>query len=379
LENKKNRAILVGIRLYTDKTDLAQRSIDELERLAHTAGLEVVATVIQQKDRPDNASYIGRGKCDELREFCENNDIDVAVFDDELSGSQMKNIETIMDVAVLDRTLLVLDIFASRARSAEGRLQVELAQLQYRLPRLSGMGASLSRLGGGIGTRGPGETKLETDKRHINRRIKAIKEKLADVSKRREQTRSRRKKDGLPTVALVGYTNAGKSTLLNKLCGSDIYAEDQLFATLDTSVRKMKPTSEDRLPAEIEILFIDTVGFIRKLPHSLVDAFKSTLEESINADLILNVVDASDPEADEHIRVTDEILASLGADAKPSFLVLNKADRLDSALSSPSFEIEHYTKASGTPVYYVSAVSGKGITELKRACFEFFKRINKIY
>ncbi len=374
-----NKAILVGVRLYNDKSDSAERSIGELERLAETAGLEVVGTVIQQKDRPDSATYIGRGKCSELREFCENNDVDIAVFDDELSGSQMKNIEEIMDVAILDRTLLVLDIFASRAKSAEGRLQVELAQLQYRLPRLSGMGSSLSRLGGGIGTRGPGETKLETDRRHINRRIKAIKEKLEEVSKRREQTRNRRKKDGLPTVALLGYTNAGKSTLLNKLCGSDIYAEDKLFATLDTSVRKMKPTAEDRIPTEIEILFIDTVGFIRKLPHSLVDAFKSTLEESVNADLILNVVDAGDPEAEEHIRVTEEIISSLGMDSKPMFLVLNKCDTLDSNTDSPSFEIEHYKKASGMPVYYVSARTGKGISALKRACFEFFKSIKRIY
>ena len=373
-----NKAILVGVRLYNDKTDSAERSIEELERLAETAGLEVVGTVVQQKDRPDSATYIGRGKCSELREFCENNDVDIAVFDDELSGSQMKNIEEIMDVAILDRTLLVLDIFASRAKSAEGRLQVELAQLQYRLPRLSGMGSSLSRLGGGIGTRGPGETKLETDKRHINRRIKAIKEKLEEVSKRREQTRNRRKKDGMPTVALLGYTNAGKSTLLNKLCGSDIYAEDKLFATLDTSVRKMKPTSEDRIPAEIEILFIDTVGFIRKLPHSLVDAFKSTLEESVNADLILNVVDAGDSEAEEHIRVTEEIISSLGMDSKPMFLVLNKADTLASGTDSPSFEIEHYKKASGMPVYYVSAKTGKGISQLKRACFEFFKSVKRI-
>ncbi len=374
-----NKAILVGVRLYNDKSNSAERSIEELERLAETAGLEVVGTVIQQKDRPDSATYIGRGKCTELREFCENNDVDIAVFDDELSGSQMKNIEEIMDVAILDRTLLVLDIFASRAKSAEGRLQVELAQLQYRLPRLSGMGSSLSRLGGGIGTRGPGETKLETDRRHINRRIKAIKEKLEEVSKRREQTRNRRKKDGMPTVALLGYTNAGKSTLLNKLCGSDIYAEDKLFATLDTSVRKMKPTAEDRIPTEIEILFIDTVGFIRKLPHSLVDAFKSTLEESVNADLILNVVDAGDPEAEEHIRVTEEIISSLGMDSKPMFLVLNKADTLESSTDSPSFEIEHYKKASGMPVYYVSATTGKGISQLKRACFEFFKSINRIY
>ncbi len=374
-----NKAILVGVRLYNDKSDSAERSIEELERLAETAGLEVVGTVIQQKDRPDSATYIGRGKCTELREFCENNDVDIAVFDDELSGSQMKNIEEIMDVAILDRTLLVLDIFASRAKSAEGRLQVELAQLQYRLPRLSGMGSSLSRLGGGIGTRGPGETKLETDRRHINRRIKAIKEKLEDVSKRREQTRNRRKKDGMPTVALLGYTNAGKSTLLNKLCGSDIYAEEKLFATLDTSVRKMKPTAEDKIPTEIEILFIDTVGFIRKLPHSLVDAFKSTLEESVNADLILNVVDAGDPEAEEHIRVTEEIISSLGMDAKPMFLVLNKSDTLTSSTDSPSFEIEHYKKASGMPVYYVSATTGKGISQLKRACFEFFKSINRIY
>lgn len=375
-KKKTKKVILVGIDFYgnPDVTESeAALSIEELSRLAETAHLEVTATVLQRKVRPENSTYIGKGKAAEIREFCFLQNVEIAIFDDELSGSQINNLESILDVAVIDRTMLILDIFALRAKSAEGCIQVELAQLQYRLPRLSGLGTSLSRLGGGIGTRGPGETKLESDRRHINRRIKHLKTQLQEVSKRRGLSRRKRKKGNIPTVALVGYTNAGKSSLMNVLCGSYIYTEDQLFATLDTTIRKLKYFGK-------EILFIDTVGFIRKLPHSLVEAFKSTLEESLNADLLLQVVDSSDSDAENQIRVTEELLTELKADSKPRFLIFNKSDKIPNInLSSSQHSIQElamYARAKNIKVFHTSTVTKEGIDFLKESCINFFKNNN---
>lgn len=258
--------------------------MEELEALAATAGAQTIAVVVQNRQAIDPATFVGQGKLEEIRELCDAEKPDLLIFDDELSGSQVRNIEQAVDVRVVDRSRLILDIFAQRATSREGKCQVELAQLQYMLPRLSGIGADLSRLGGGIGTRGPGETKLETDRRHIRTRISHLRSELREIEQHRGVTRQRRVREQIPVIALVGYTNAGKSTLLNALTGAGTLAEDKLFATLDPLVRRC--TIED----ELEVLFIDTVGFIRKLPHHLVEAFRSTLEESVYADLILHVV-----------------------------------------------------------------------------------------
>ena len=285
-------AVLVGIDMGTYDAEV---SIDELEELARTAGAVVSARVIQKRDKPDTATYIGSGRILEVKEYCENNDVDLLIFDCELSPSQQRNIENETNIRVIDRTMLILDIFAARARSGEGKIQVELAQLKYSLPRLGGKGKELSRLGGGIGTRGPGETKLESDRRHIRRRIQSLEEDLAEIAKRREQLRHRREKDGVETIAIIGYTNAGKSTLMNALTQAGVLAENKLFATLDPTSRALT------LPDGREVMLIDTVGLIRRLPHHLVEAFKSTLEEAANATAILNVCDASDPHCGEHL------------------------------------------------------------------------------
>lgn len=351
-DEEKDVAVLIG--LDTDDGE-AEISIDELERLCDTAGIETAAKVLQRREKQEAATYIGKGKAEEIAEFIKNNGVNLAIADDELKGSQVRELEEILDCRVIDRTTLILDIFAQRARSVEGKLQVELAQLKYRLPRLQGFGKALSRLGGGIGTRGPGETKLETDRRHIQRRITHIEQELAEIEKRREQNRRKREKDGTPTAALVGYTNAGKSSLMNALCeNAEVYVMDQLFATLDPTVRKLR-TDDNR-----EVLLVDTVGFIRKLPTALIKAFRSTLEESMNADILLLVADCSDPEAESQIRVVRRILAELGADQKPSFIVFNKNDLIprSKVIVLPP---DLYTDE----VCWVSAKTGYGLEELR--------------
>ena len=314
---KPESALLVGV----DSGDFdCEESLSELAELAKTAGAEVQAKVTQKREKPDAATYIGRGRLEEIKDFCRDNETDLLIFDTELTPSQQRNIEDITGIRVIDRTELILDIFAARARSGEGKLQVELAQLKYSLPRLGGKGTSLSRLGGGIGTRGPGETKLETDRRHIRRRIKSLEDDLEALSKRRRIARARREKDGTQTVAIVGYTNAGKSTLMNTLTQAGVLAEDKLFATLDPTARALT------LPDGRRVMLIDTVGFIRRLPHGLVEAFKSTLEEAATATLILNVCDASSPESAEHLDVTNRLLDELGCSGKPIIAVFNKCD-----------------------------------------------------
>ena len=314
------RAILAGV--DCGEYD-AEASMNELEELAKTAGAETVAKVLQKRPSPEPATVLGEGKIEELKGLAQQFEADLAVFDCELTASQIRNIEEILDIRVIDRTMLILDIFAGRAVSNEGKLQVELAQLRYRLPRLAGIGTSLSRLGGGIGTRGPGETKLETDRRHIRNRIAKLEDNLRELQKRRDFSRSRRKKDNVLTAAVVGYTNAGKSTLLNSLTGADVLAENKLFATLDLTSRGVE------LPDGRTVLVIDTVGLIRRLPHHLVEAFKSTLEEAASADIILHVCDISDPEAAEKAQTTQMLLAELGCGEIPVLNVLNKCDLLE--------------------------------------------------
>lgn len=339
------KAVLVGVDLgYYDAED----SLDELEELARTAGAVVCARVIQKRDKPDTATYIGSGRIQEIKDFSENNEIDLLIFDCELTPSQQRNIENETDVRVIDRTMLILDIFAARARSGEGKIQVELAQLKYSLPRLGGKGAELSRLGGGIGTRGPGESKLESDRRHIRRRIQNLEEELVEIAKRREQLRKRREKDGVETVAIIGYTNAGKSTLMNALTQAGVLAENKLFATLDPTSRGLT------LPDGREIMLIDTVGLIRRLPHHLVEAFKSTLEEAANATVILNVCDASDPHCGEHLQVTFDLLNALGCQGKPIVSVMNKCDKAENLYALPN--IGRFCM--------ISALTGEGLAQL---------------
>lgn len=322
-ENKQEpeKAVLIAV----DTGDYnCEASLDELEELAQTAGAQVIGRMWQKRDKPDSATFLGSGRIEELAEFCESNDVDLVIADSELSPAQLRNIEKAVDTRIVDRTTLILDIFADRARSNEGKLQVELAQLKYSLPRLTGKGIQLSRLGGGIGTRGPGETKLEADRRHIRRRINSLEEELEALEKRRGLARARREKDGVETVVIVGYTNAGKSTLMNALTEAGVLAQDKLFATLDPTSRALT------LPDGRKVMLIDTVGFIRRLPHNLVEAFKSTLEEAVCAKVILNVCDASDEECAEHLEVTNELLDELGCSGKPIISVFNKCD-LESA------------------------------------------------
>ena len=318
-ENKQEPEKAVLIAVDTGEYN-CESSLDELEELAKTAGAVVEGKLWQKRDKPDNATFLGSGRLEELAEFCENNEIDLVIADSELSPSQLRNIEKEVKTRVIDRTTLILDIFADRARTNEGKLQVELAQLKYSLPRLTGQGVKLSRLGGGIGTRGPGETKLETDKRHIRRKVKALEDELEALEKRRGLARARREKDGVETGVIVGYTNAGKSTLMNTLTQAGVLAQDKLFATLDPTSRALT------LPDGRKVMLVDTVGFIRRLPHNLVEAFKSTLEEASCAKVILNVCDASDPECGEHIEVTKDLLNELGCAGKPVITVFNKCD-----------------------------------------------------
>lgn len=322
----KTKVILAAV--DTGEYDV-ERSLLELEELTKTADGEVVGTITQKRPAYDPGTCMGAGRLHELSDACENLQAELIVFDHELSATQIRNIENITDVRVIDRTMLILDIFASRARTKEGKLQVELALQKYRLPRLTGMGVELSRLGGGIGTRGPGETKLETDKRHIRRRIAALEEELKELEERRKRQRIRRKKDSVLTAAIVGYTNAGKSTLLNSLTDAGVLAENKLFATLDTTSRSIE------LPDGRSVMLVDTVGFIQRLPHSLVEAFKSTLEEAASADLIIEIIDSSDESAIEKIKVTGELLTELGCEDIPHIYVLNKCDIAHDELCIP--------------------------------------------
>ncbi len=326
----------------------SEESLDELASLAETAGAMVITRVIQNRQRPDSATYIGSGKAEELALTCQAMEIDLAILDDELTGAQQKNLENILGVRVIDRTALILDIFAQRAQSAEGKLQVELAQMKYRLPRLTGLGTSLSRLGGGIGTRGPGETRLEVDRRRIRKRIDDLEAQLKEIKKQRDLRRARREKTGQTTVALVGYTNAGKSTLLNALSGADVLVEDKLFATLDPVMRHVD------LPENRSCLVVDTVGFIRKLPHQLVQAFRSTLEEALYADLLVVVSDLSSPHYAQQRATVFEVLNDLGAADKPILEALNKADRASvGGMIEPADAI------------LISAKEGMGLDKLK--------------
>lgn len=339
------QALLVSV--DTGEYD-SEVSLNELEELATTAGAEVTARISQNRDKPENATYVGKGKLTEIKEFCSENDVNLIVFDCELTPSQLRNIENETDVRVIDRTTLILDIFAAHARSGEGKLQVELAQLKYSLPRLGGKGIELSRLGGGIGTRGPGETKLETDRRHIRRTIKNLEDELDALQKRRDIARARRAKDGVESVAIVGYTNAGKSTLMNALTQAGVLVEDKLFATLDPTSRTLT------LPDGRRVMLIDTVGLIRRLPHNLVEAFKSTLEEAASASVILNVCDASSDECAEHIKVTNDLLDELDCGATPVITVMNKCD-----LAPGIFKLPVIGKG-----VMISALKGQGLEKL---------------
>ena len=344
------RAVLVSVVPKGADEREYEVSFDELARLADTAGAEVFARLTQQKENPDVRTYIGKGKVEELAGLCENNEVDVVIFDDELSPSQIKNLENDLggDVRVIDRSMLILDIFALHAVSGEGKTQVELAQLKYTVPRLTGKGAELSRLGGGIGTRGPGESKLETDRRHIKRRISALEENIREMAKNRATQRVQRDRTGIFKIAIAGYTNAGKSTLLNYLTGAGILAEDKLFATLDPTTRKFT------LPCGDDVLLTDTVGFIRRLPHQLVNAFRSTLDEVAFADALLVVIDASDPEADAQGDVSVKLIDELGASGKPVIYVYNKCDK------AADFVPRTPTEQS----FLVSAKTGEGIDAL---------------
>ncbi len=323
LQVMSERAILIGMEWgRNDSLWTVDDSLEELKQLADTAGATVIKKFIQKRPKPDPAFFIGRGKVQELALYAQQENIDLCIFDDELSPAQQRNIESVMGIRILDRTALILDIFAQRARTNEGKLQVELAQLQYTLPRIMGKGLMLSRLGGGIGTRGPGETKLEVDRRRIRDRIAFIKDQIEKVKAVRSLHRSKRKKNNVFEVSLVGYTNAGKSTLLNTLTNSDIYAKDQLFATLDPTTRQLT------LPNKQEIIITDTVGFIQRLPHQLIAAFRSTLEVVTEADLLVHVIDVSHELYKEQAAAVHEVLKEIGAETKPVITVYNKIDKL---------------------------------------------------
>ena len=357
MENNKqkitqSRTVLVTLCTDNDRLSETEKSLAELERLVDTAGGITVARLIQNKDTPDVRTVIGSGKVSELKELCRNNDITLAVFDIDLSPSQIRNLEDELEVSVIDRSMLILDIFALHAVTGEGKLQVELAQLKYTAPRLIGKGAEMSRLGGGIGTRGPGESKLESDKRHMRRRITALENELEILDKNRRTMRASRDKSGIAKVAIVGYTNAGKSTLLNRLTDAGILAEDKLFATLDPTTRKFE------LPGGESVLLTDTVGFIRNLPHHLVKAFKSTLDEAVYADVLMILVDASDEEYPTQLRVTQELLAELGAAGKPTLYVFNKCDAGMACPPSAVINTEDEKHVC------ISAKSGEGVESL---------------
>lgn len=350
LNEETEKVILVGVSLFGQKD--TEDSLKELCKLAETAGARAVGSVIQSRDQMHPGTYVGKGKIDEIKDLLWELDATGIICDDELSPVQMKNLQDELDVKVMDRTLVILDIFAARASSSEGKIQVELAQLKYRQTRLTGFGTSLSRLGGGIGTRGPGEKKLEVDRRLIKRRIAQLSRELKEVKRHREIVRGKRSRSRIPVAAIVGYTNAGKSTLLNRLTGADILAEDQLFATLDPTTRGF------RLPGGQEILLTDTVGFIHKLPHHLIEAFKSTLEEAKYADLILHVVDASNPQMDIQMHTVYETLYHLEVRDKPVITVFNKQDQAAGEGTVRDFKADCTVK--------ISAKTGEGLDALTR-------------
>lgn len=359
-------AVLVGVYRSSRESASCERSLDELSRLLDTAGGVEAARVLQLKPTFDPATVIGSGKVAEIAELCRANEIKLAVFDMELSPSQIRNLENAMDdVLVLDRSMLILDIFALHAVSGEGKLQVELAQLRYTAPRLTGKGRELSRLGGTIGTRGPGESKLEEDRRHIHHRIDALSAALKEMEKNRATMRAARERSGIPKVAIVGYTNAGKSTLLNRLTDAGVLSEDKLFATLDPTTRRLT-----LLPGE-DVLLTDTVGLIRGLPHHLVEAFHSTLEEAALADILLILADYSDAEREEEIAVTYKTLKDLGAEGKPTLLVYNKCDAAEEPVPAPAFTPED--------TVYISARTGEGIDRLLSALLRLVREGKKRY
>lgn len=362
MEQIEEKVILAGV--DTGDGEAAQRSLDELAELAKTAGAKVVGRLIQARESAHPATYVGKGKLMELKALIWETDATGIICDDELTSAQLGSLEAELSCKVIDRTLLILDIFAARAVSGEGKIQVELAQLRYRASRLTGLGRSLSRLGGGIGTRGPGEKKLEMDRRLIRERISRLKRELKDVEKHRELIRNQRQQSGLKVAALVGYTSAGKSSIENALTDAGILEDAMLFSTLDTTTRSLM------LDNTQEILLTDTVGFIRKLPHHLVEAFKSTLEEVKYADLIIHVVDASNPQMDEQMYVVYDTLRQLGAEGKPVITLFNKQDRLESPVSQRDFQAEYSIPTS--------AKTGQGLDELKKALLEIIRK-DQIY
>jgi GTP-binding protein HflX len=352
-DTRTERVFLVGVELKSGNTHTLRESLDELAELAQTAGGEVVGEGVQKVEGPNAATYIGTGKAEEFAKNCKEHDVDTVIFDDELTPAQTRNLEKIFEVKILDRTALILDIFSQRARTREGKLQIELAQLQHLLPRLTRFWGHLSRQKGGIGMRGgEGESQLEADRRKVNERIDRITRDLAAVQQQRETQRAGRLRNQWPLASIVGYTNAGKSTLLNRLTGAGVLAKDILFATLDPTTRRL------RLPTNQNILLTDTVGFIRKLPHGLVESFKATLEEVVQADLLLHVVDVSHPQADEQIAAVNSVLAELGAGDKPTLMVFNKVDQLNGGNTLTRLH-ELYPNSVA-----ISARTGTGITEL---------------
>ena len=367
LKETQERVILVGV--STSDHDDTEKSLDELEELAATAGAVTVGRVIQNLDQIHPGTYVGKGKLEEIKDLLWETEATGIICDDELSPIQLGNMEDILDTKVMDRTLIILDIFAGRASTNEGKIQVELAQLKYRQSRLTGLGKSLSRLGGGIGTRGPGEKKLEMDRRLIRDRIAQLNRELKDVKRHREVTREQRSRNKIPVVAIVGYTNAGKSTLLNTLTGAGVLEEDKLFATLDPTTRNLK------LPSKQEVLMTDTVGFIRKLPHHLIEAFRSTLEEAKYADIILHVVDASNPQVDEQMYIVYETLTNLEVKNKPIITAFNKQDKIEGDQILRDFRADHIVR--------ISAKHGDGLEELQGVIEEILRGqkvlIEKLY
>jgi len=352
-DRRTERAFLVGVELKSGTASATRESLDELAELAATAGAEIVGEGTQKVESPHAATYIGKGKAEEFAQFCAQNQVDTVIFDDELSPAQTRNLEKIFEVKILDRTALILDIFSQRARTREGKLQIELAQLQHLLPRLTRFWGHLSRQKGGIGMRGgEGESQLEADRRKVAERIDRITRDLDAVRRQRETQRAGRQRSQWPLASIVGYTNAGKSTLLNNLTGADVMAKDILFATLDPTTRRL------RLPTNQNILLTDTVGFIRKLPHGLVEAFKATLEEVVQADLLLHVVDVSHPQSDEQIAAVNTVLSEIGAGDKPTMMVFNKIDQLNGGGNLARLK-ELYPNSVA-----ISATKGKGIEEL---------------
>ena len=368
-EMKEQQERVIQVAVSTDDHDDTEKSLDELEELAATAGAVTVGRVIQNLDQVHAGTYVGKGKLDEIRELIWETQATGIICDDELTPIQLGNMEDVLDTKVMDRTLIILDIFAGRASTNEGKIQVELAQLKYRQSRLTGLGKSLSRLGGGIGTRGPGEKKLEIDRRLIKNRIAQLNRELKDVKRHREVTREQRNKNKVPVIAIVGYTNAGKSTLLNHLTGAGVLEEDQLFATLDPTTRNLK------LPSKQEVLITDTVGFIRKLPHHLIEAFRSTLEEAKYADIILHVVDASNPQVDEQMYIVYETLMNLEVKNKPIITAFNKQDKVIGSPILRDFKADHVVR--------ISAKKGDGIDTLLATIEEVLRAqkvlIEKVY